>query len=502
VSENSHPLVIAVDCSTSAAKAVVADETGRVIAAGHAGLRTHQPQAGFHEQDATAWLQATTDAVSGAVAALPTAERARIAALSITHQRESFVLLDEAGAPMRPAVLWVDSRAHAEIAALGAQRLPDGRTVHETSGKPPDTTPAIYKIAWLNAHEPETLHAAAHIADVQAYLSLHLTGNLATSFASADTLGLSDLEREEWSPDLVAAVGLRLDQLPTMVAGGESLGMVRDDIARQWGLPGPIPLVAGIGDGQSAGLALGITEPGVAYLNLGTSMVCGLSSDTYLTSPAFRTLAGVRQGTYVLETVLNAAAYVANWTAEFVGSDVHEMETAAADIPAGAEGLLVLPYWNAAQTPYWDPLARGAVVGWHGRHTPAHLYRAVLEGVAFELRLQLDLLEQATGSSITELRAVGGGARSELWAQIVADVTGREVRVCSAGEISAAGAIVGALEYLGVGDAVAHCVATATEGSRLIEPGPATTEYGRLFDVYRGLYPALRETFQRLESAG
>jgi xylulokinase len=125
----------------------------------------------------------------------------------------------------------------------------------------------------------------------------------------------------------------------------------------------------------------------------------------------------------------------------------------------------------------------------------------VLEGVAFELRLQLELLEDATGSPVRELRAVGGGARSELWAQIVADITGREVRVCSAGEISAAGAIVGALEYVDVADAVEHCVATATTGSRLVKP-IAPAQYDHLFEAYRGLYPALKETFQRLESAG
>ncbi|PZR53475.1 xylulose kinase [Xylanimonas oleitrophica] len=505
--------VVAVDCSTTAAKAVVVDTAGQVVAAASQPLTTQNPQPGFHEQDADAWFEATVAAVHAAVEDLAPAERSRVGALAITHQRESFVLLDGEGKPLRPAVLWVDSRAHEQIATLGARPLSGGRSVHDVSGKPPDTTPAVYKIAWLAEHEPQVVHAAAHVADVQAYLALRLTGHLATSHASADTLGLFDLARLDWSPELVEAVGLRPEQLPGLVAGGEVIGELLPDVASDLGLPGPVPLVAGIGDGQSAGLALGVEEPGVAYLNLGTSMVCGVSSDVYITSPAFRTLAGVRPGTYVLETVLNAAAYVASWTARFAGSDVTTMEAEAAQVPPGAEGLLALPYWNAAQTPHWDALARGAVVGWHGRHTPAHLYRAVLEGVALELRLQLEALEKATGSPVREIRAVGGGARSALWAQIVADVTGRTVRVCSDGEVSAAGAAIQAHEHLaGSGDAPGR-PGDAPAGARdawpfvatghdVVPEPAATARYGAVFEAYRGLYPALKETFARLATAG
>ncbi|WP_425955832.1 xylulokinase [Xylanimonas sp. McL0601] len=508
-------LVVAVDCSTTAAKAVVVDDDGAVVAAGASPLETRTPRPGFHEQDARAWYSATVAAVRDAVGALPAADRDRVVALAITHQRESFVLLDAAGEPLRPAVLWVDSRAHAQIAALGSRPLADGRSVHGVSGKPPDTTPALYKLAWLAEHEPDAVRSASRVADVQAYLALRLTGRLVTSRASADTLGLFDLARLDWSPELVAAAGLREDQLPRLVDGGEAIGELLPDVAAELGLPRPVPLVAGIGDGQSAGLALGVEEPGIAYLNLGTSMVCGVSSDGYLTSPAFRTLAGVRPGTYVLETVLNAAAYVASWAARFAGSDVGAMEAAATQIPPGAEGLLVLPYWNAAQTPHWDPLARGAVVGWHGRHTTAHLYRAVLEGVALELRLQLELLEDATGTPVRELRAVGGGARSPLWAQIVADATRRPVRVCADGEVSAAGAALQAAAFAQrrgpepgpvtppqQGQSLSHGGGQfVARGRNVLPDDAAAAVYDRLFAAYRGLYPALRETFALLGSA-
>ena len=480
-------LVVAVDLSTTAAKAVVQDAAGTVLAQATSPITTRQPHPTWHEQDAQEWWTATRDAISAAVSLAGESVRA----LCLTHQRETFVCCDDAGLPLRPAILWLDGRAHEEIAELGS------RHVHELSGKPPDTTPAIYKLAWLARHEPDVLRDAARVADVQAYLAFRLTGRWATSEASADTLGLFDLQHATWSPELVQLAGVRQDQLPEVVPAGTLIGMLTPTAAEELGLPGPIPLVAGIGDGQAAGLALGATRSGIAYLNLGTSMVLGVQSNEYLWDPAFRTLAGLRPGEYTLETVLNAAAYVATWCREQFCGSFGDIDAAAAAVPIGAEGLLTLPYWNAAQTPYWDPLARGVVVGWHGRHTPAHLYRSVLEGVGFELRLHLERLEEVTGQRIEQIRAVGGGARSELWVQIVSDITQRPVRVCSAGEVSARGAAVLALGYLD-GRLAGTGPTPEPDGHDVVPDRGDAPTYGALFAVYRRLYPQLREVFTEL----
>jgi len=494
-------LVIAVDCSTTAAKAVIHDEVGRVVAQAARPLLTLQSHPAWHEQDADQWWVATQGAVAEAVADL--ADPGRVQALVLTHQRESFVCVDGAGRPLRPAILWLDGRAHEEIAELGSSR------VHELSGKPPDTTPAIYKLAWLTRHEPAVLRDAVHVGDVQAYLAWRLTGRWATSHGSADTLGLFDLQRMSWSPELLDLAGVRLDQLPDLVSAGDLLGTVSGEVARSLGLPGSVPLVAGIGDGQAAGLSLGATAPGIAYLNLGTSMVLGIQSKEYLWDPAFRTLAGIRPGTYTFETVLNAAAYVATWCREQFGEAGTEgiagrdMEAAAARLPIGAEGLLTLPYWNAAQTPHWDALARGATIGWHGRHTPAHLYRSILEGVGFELRLHLERLEEVTGQRIESIRVVGGGARSPLWIRIITDITQRSLRVCADPEVSAAGAAALARGFL---DRVVHASSEVVPpdlplGSDVL-PDPSTAAgYDAFFGVYRRMYPALRGLFPDLAVA-
>ncbi len=490
------PLVLAVDCSTTASKAVVFDGSGHEVASASTPLTRMQPLPGRHEQDAEQWWTATQTSIASAVARLD--DPTRVRAICVTHQRESFVCLDAAGRPTGPAILWLDGRASAEIAELGTER------VLTLSGKPPDTTPAIYKLAWLSRHEPERLATADRVSEVHGLLAEKLTGRWATSVASADSLGLLDLEAGDWSGELLAIAGVRRDQLPELVAPGEVLGSLRPDVAGCLGLPAPVPLVAGIGDGQAAGLGAGAVDPGSAYLNLGTSMVLGMASSVYRTGRAFRTLAGTPG--FVLETVLNSAAYLADWFRRELGDPVldgapdPDLDAAAARVPPGADGLLTLPYWNAAQTPYWDPLARGVVLGWSGAHTRAHVYRSLLEGVAFELRLHLDGLEAATGTRVDSIRAMGGGSRSALWAQVVADVTGRALRLCEGHEISARGAAVLAWSGAGLGDLPIAAVSAAMgQLGPTVEPRPAVTvEYDRLFAVQREIYPRLRELFADL----
>jgi xylulokinase len=490
-------LVLAVDCSTTASKAVVFDRGGQVVASAARPLELSRPHPAWHEQDARQWWTATRDALREAIAAVE--DPGRIEALCLTHQRESFVCLGADGVPIRPAVLWLDSRAGTEIAELGSAR------VHRLSGKPPDTTPALYKLAWLRRHETGVLSGAHRVGDVHAYLAWQLTGRWASSTASADSLGLFDLRAMTWSAELLELAGVRLDQLPALVPPGEPIAGLDPDVARDLGLPAPIPLIAGLGDGQAAGLGADVTAPGVGYLNLGTSMVMGVTSSDYLTDPAFRTLAAGVPGQYTLETVLNAASYLTSWFRQgfgdpaLAGAPDPALDAAAAAIPPGCEGLLTLPYWNCAQTPYWDPDARGATIGWQGRHTPAHLYRSILEGVGYELRLHLAGVQAATGRRIDTLRAMGGGSRSPLWVGLIADITQTPVQLCDGGEISARGAAALAVAATGDRPALRQIAATMAAFGETVAPRPAmTAAYDRLFAVHRLIYPALRDVFAEL----
>ena len=496
-------LVLAIDCSTTGSKAVLFDASGSALGSASAPLAMQRPRPGWHEQAAGDWWTATR----AAIRALDPGLRSRAAAICITHQRESFACLDSAGDPVRPAVLWLDSRAGAEIAELGSPR------VHALSGKPPDVTPALYKLAWLDRHEPDALHGASTVTEVHGYLVHRLTGEWVTSIGSADSLGLLDLAAGQWSGELLALAGVRPDQLPRLAPPGDVIGRVGPAVAADLGLPGGLAVVAGIGDGQAAGLGVGVglgARSGAAYLNLGTSMVLGVPAAQYLTGREFRTMAGFPSGSYVLETILNAAAYLTDWFRRELGDPARgvepdpELEAAAASLPPGADGLLTLPYWNCAQTPYWDGAARGAMVGWHGGHTRAHAYRSLLEGVAFELRLHLEGLERACGTTVSALRTIGGGSRSPAWTQIVADVTRRPVQLAATGgtedsgaQISARGAAVLAWSALGT------TMGPPSEGfTQVVPQRDAAQRYDALYAVQRQLYPSLREVFAGLAAIG
>src|SRR3954469_15423938 len=491
-------LYLAVDCSTTAAKAVVFDATGRAVASARRPLAMSRPHPGWHEQDAEQWWDASRAAMVEAIGQLE--HPARVVAVCFTHQRESFVCLDAEDRPLRPAVLWVEPRATREIAELGSAR------VAEVSGKPPDVTPALYKLAWLRRHEPQVLDAAVRVGDVHAYLALRATGRWASAQGSADSLALFDLAALDWSAELLEVAGVRRAQLPELVPAGESIGQLLPAVAAEIGLPGPIPLVAGIGDGQAAGLGCGASGADAAYLNLGTSMVAGVQSPRYVTDPAFRTLAGGVQGTYVLEILVNSAGYLTDWFRQgfAAGAANSDLDAAAAAVPPGCDGLLTLPYWNAVQSPYWDANARGATVGWHGGHTPAHLYRSLLEGVAYELRFQLAGLERVTGQPVRVLHAVGGGTRSPVWTQIIADVTGRTVRLGDEQEVHAKGAAVIAPAFAsGAGNAGIDAAASelASAASTIAPDRAPRAAYDHAYQAYVGLYPGLRASFRDLAAA-
>ncbi len=493
--------VIGVDCSTTAAKAVVWNRHGQALSSARSAFETSQPRPGWGEQNAEDWWAATAAAVRRAV---QTVDTSRIAAVCITHQRESFVCLDAAGHPLRPAMLWLDTRATVEVEKHGTEE------VHRVTGKPPNPTPAWYKLLWLSEHEPETLERAGKVVDVGGFLVHRLTGEWSTSWASADPLGLVDMSTFDYSEELLRAVGLDRTQLPVLAAPGSVLGTVRDEVCGELGLPAGMLVVAGAGDGQSAQLGTGAVRPGCAYLNLGSGIVSGTFSHDYSYGREYRTLAAAVPGAYTLETFIGGGTFNLNWFVEkFSGVDTRALgldltpeqvlETAAAQLPPGAEGLLALPYWAGALTPYWDHNARGVLLGLTGVHGKSHVYRALLEGIAYEQRMLTAGAEQALGEPITELITLGGGSRSAVWCQIIADVMQRRVVVVREPESTCLGSGMLAAAAIGVHDSVAQAAAEMSGTAAAFEPDERhVADYDRVFEVYRDVYPANRELFARL----
>jgi xylulokinase len=485
------PLVVAVDCSTTAAKVLVVDAEGRVLGSGTHPLQTASPAPHWFEQNAPDWWKATDIAAREALSGL--SDRGQVTAVCVTHQRESFVCLDSDDRPLRPAILWMDGRAEAQAKRYGTERI------ERLSGKPADITPGLYKLAWMRQHEPQILAATRRVTDVHGYLVHAMTGRWVSSTVSVDPLGLLDIGTGDYSDDLLEIAGLRRDQLPELVPTGTLIGSLKREVAASWGLSRGVQVVAGLGDGQAAGIGLDVTDPSRAYLVLGTAVVIGSESTSVLPSRAYRTMMSALPGHNTVETFSSSGTYLPAWfrrefgRPELKDAPDPELERAAAAVPVGSERLLTLPYWNAAQTPHWDGLASGITVGWRGCHTRAHFYRSLLEGIAYELRSQLDGLERARGERVQVIRAMGGGARSSLWVQILADVFGRPLEVSAMGEVSALGAAAVALTASGAFSSLPDAAHRLVVIDGVVEPrADAAAAYDGLLKVYQRLYPETR----------
>src|ERR687890_2328687 len=428
----------------------------------------------------------------------------RIASICVTHQRETFVPVGPTGTPLRHGILWLDERSRSQLDTLDRQFGNDA--LHALTGRPPSMTQSLPKLVWLAEHEPEVIRDAAHIVDVHAFLVHRLSGKRTTSLACADPMGIVDMRRGTWATDLIQDIGLRAEQFVAIVPPGTVIGAVTSDAAAETGLSAGTPIVAGAGDGQAASLGAGITGPGRAFVNLGTAIAGGALSDRYVTDRAYRTCVGPIPGTFVLESVLRGGTATVSWFMDhfadprFQGKafEIHEREAAA--LPPGADGLLLVPYWNNVMNPYWDPAATGLVMGWTTAHRRHHLYRAILDGIAFEHRLAMEGIATSTETPLTEHVILGGGSRSPLWRQIIADVLGARVLRARSADATNLGA--GVLAAWGAGwFATPKEAAQAMTGTtEFVLPRPDQSKaYDRLFhEVYVLLFPAIRDAMDRL----
>ncbi len=499
VSDN--PLLVAIDASTTSLRAMVFDVRGRVVASGRAPLRVETPEPHGYEQDANSWWQAIVLAVNRAVEELPAERHADLTTLAIAHQRETIVVTDAKGSPLGPALLWMDSRSSADVAyaerKLGAVRL------HALSGKPACTTPSLYKLMYLFRTHPEFRDVAC-VHDVHSFLSLKLTGRSVSSFASADPTGLVDMRQKRWSESLLSLIGVEPHQLPELVEVGYMIGPLTRSAAQALGMPEHVLVYAGSGDAQAAGLGAGIIGKGRGFLDLGTAVTCSTLTDTYQIDHAFRTMHAAIPGKYSLETTLRGGMQTLYWLIETLlrspgrAATMLELETKAASLPVASEGLVSIPYWSGVMNPYWNDQVGGAFFGLHSGHRPEHLYRALLEGIAFEERLHLEGMEASTGRSTQEIVLTGGGSRSTLWCQIFADVLGRPIHRAETLDAASLGVAVLSAVAHGIYPSFEHAT---TEMSRLgttFEPGPDREPFERVYrDVYRGLY---RDVKTRMEA--
>ena len=494
-------LALGIDCSTTACKVVAWDRSGKAVGEARVPVEQLRLRPLHSEQRAEDWWEATEAAIAGLVRAI---DADRIAGICVTNQRESFVPVDQDNRALRSAILWDDARSLAELDELGRRFGHD--ELHRRTGRGPSVAQASSKLLWLARHEPEVVARTYRFMDVHGFLVQRLTGRFTTSLASADSFGLTDIERGAWAGDLIAAIGLHPEQFCDTVKPGGVIGEVTDAAAAATGLPAGIPAVAGLGDGQAACLGAGVTTLDRAYLNLGTAVTGGPVGRSYLTDRSCRTLYGGAPNTFLFENVLRGGVATMTWFMRNLGDSLDEparfdrYEAAAREVGPGSSGLLLVPYWNHVTSPYWDPAASGIVVGWHHTHSRQHLFRAIQEGICYEHRLAMEGIQAATGERIAEHVILGGGSQSDLWCQIMADVLGATVTRAHTAEATNLGA--GILCAFGVGwyASVEEAAAAMTDVAESFRPDDRARElYDKLFtEVYRPLFPAIQQQLQRL----
>ena len=489
--------LLGLDVSTTGSKALLIDERGEVIASHTVPHPINQPFPLWSEQDPADWWNGMVTAIRTVLERTGAAES--IQAIGLTGQMHGLVCLDEQDNVLRPAILWNDQRTQAQCdaitATIGAARL------IQLTGNRALTGFTAPKILWVREHEPEVYARIHHILLPKDYIRFQLTGDYATDLADGAGMLLLDVANRRWSQAVLDELNIPAEWLPKVHEGPQVTGVVHERAAALTGLRAGTPVVGGGGDQAAQAVGVGAVQPGIVALTVGTSGVvfAPLASYAYEPDGRLHAFCHAVPGQWHFMGVMLSAAGSLQWYRDTLApqEDFGKLTEEARNAPPGCEGLLFLPYLTGERTPHPDPLARGAFVGLTARHTRAHLTRAVLEGVAFGLRDSFELIKASPAGLINEVRVSGGGAKSPLWRQILADVLGVPLVVAEAIE----GAAYGAALLAGVGGGVWPDVQTAARvavklGER-VEPGADAGAYEATYPLYRDLYPLLKPAFDR-----
>jgi xylulokinase len=497
--------LLGIDVGTSGSKAILIGADGAVKASATTEYPLYTPQPLWAEQSPSDWWTATVTSIKqvlqqGGVAA------ADVAGVGLTGQMHGLVLLDAQGEVLRPCIMWNDQRTAAQCAAITEKVGLDN--VLRLTGNPILPGFTAPKIVWVREHEPQVYARVAKVLLPKDYARYRLTGGFFGEVSDASGTSMFDVGQRQWSSEMLQALEVPREWLPEVTESPVVSARVSAQVAAETGLLEGTPVVGGGGDQAAQAVGTGIIAEGVVSATLGTSGVVFAASDSYRVEPEGRLHAFCHAvpGMWHLMGVMLSAAGSFRWYRDTLGEveraqeketgrDAYDILTgAAAEVAPGCEGLIFLPYLTGERTPYPDPNARGVFFGLTLRHGKAHMTRAVLEGVSYGLLDSLELM-RALGLSIEQVRASGGGARSSLWRQILADVFNAEIVTVNVTEGAAYGAALLAGVGAGVYDSVSAACAAAIQLTGQTEPGPVVPIYADYYPHYRALYPALAPEF-------
>jgi xylulokinase len=501
---------LGIDVGTSGTKALLMEPSGRVLATATAPHELSSPRPGWSEQDGDNWWAATVQAVR-AVVGRAGVDGKTVAAIGLSGQMHGLVITDGAGRPLRPAIIWNDQRSAAEAAQIERRVGGKGRLI-ALVGNVAMTSFTLTKLLWVRRHERRTYDRIRHLLLPKDYIRLRLTGEYVGDVSDMSGTLMLDPRRRDWSAKALSLFQVDRDILPAVVESHEVTGRLRAAAAAELGLAEGTAVVGGAGDQPAGAVGNGVVRDGLTSATMGTSGVVYVHSRRYKTDPAGRvqTFCAAVAGEYCMFGCVLAAGGSLQWYRNVLGAaeveqakvrnvDPYELLTAqAAAAPAGCEGLFFLPYLTGERTPHADPTARACWIGIHSRTTRNELVRSVMEGATFAMNDAVTILRDR-GLNIRQIRLSGGGARSEFWRQLQADVYRATCVTINAEEGPAYGvallAAVGAGAFANVAEACQACITV----TRTIRPQPGSARrYAELYAQYRRLYPALKGEFRRI----
>ncbi|PWR02287.1 xylulokinase [Meridianimarinicoccus roseus] len=477
-------MYLGLDLGTSGIKALLIDDAQRVVDEASAPLEVQRPAPGWSEQRPADWITAATAALDALAARR---DLSGVRGVGLSGHMHGATLLDASDNVLRPCILWNDTRAHAEAAALDAD--PAFRAVSGNVVFPGFTAP---KLVWVRDAEPEIFRRTARVLLPKDYLRLWLTGETVSEPSDAAGTSWLDTGARDWSDELLGACGLGREHMPRLVEGSAPSGGLRREVADLWGLAPGTVVAGGGGDNAASAIGVGAVGAGRGFVSLGTSGVLFAASDAYSPAPetSVHTFCHAVPDTWHQMGVILSATDSLNWYAGLVGKDAASLTGALGPLQAPGRALF-LPYLGGERTPHNDAAVRGALIGLeHGTDTAAGT-RAVLEGVAHAFRDNLDAL-RATGTRIDSLIAVGGGSRSAYWLQAIATALDLPVDVPEAGDFGAAlgAARLGMMAATGAGSEIA----TPPKIARTVAPDARLrAAFADAHGRYRQTYTALKE---------
>ncbi len=501
--------LIGVDCGTSGTKTVLFDELGKVISSATIEYPMYQPKNGYAEQDPTDWGNAMIKTIQ-MVMAQSGVSKDDVKGIGISGQMHGLVMLDSESQVLRKSIIWCDQRTAAEVEEMN--RIIGHEKLIEITANPALTGWTAAKILWVKNNEPEIFEKCRHILLPKDYLRLLLTGEYATEVSDASGMQLLDVPGRCWSGEILKALEIDEALLGKVYESSDVTGKLTQAMAETLGLNAGTPVVGGAGDNAAAAVGTGVVTDGKAFTTIGTSGVVFAHTSNIAIDKKGRvhTCCAAVPGAWHVMGVTQGAGLSLKWFRDqFCGSEkeaasymevdpYYIMDQQAAKVPVGSNRLLYLPYLMGERTPHLDPNARGVFFGLSAMHTKRDMLRAVMEGVTYSLRDCVEVFREM-GISVSDMMACGGGGSSKLWRSMLSDLYNCSVKTASSKEGPALGVAILAAVGTGLYNSVAEACDAIVGTDQIVHPAEENvSEYEKYYQLYRSIYPALKESFRTL----